>query len=164
MATACKANAAGSLCGATSRRCSLLLVSLVLAFLPAVVVIGQARQCFAADVTPGGCFQSYITALYSARDLSQVEQYYCKDLRANFKALDQNGRIAKLKELKSYYIGDYKILDQKVNGQSATVVARGRAVNSSNKKLMSQTDTFDYVKEGGYWRISGAKLTGVFRL
>lgn len=129
-----------------------------------MVSIVEAPQSLAADVTPGSCFQSYITALYSARDLSQVEQYYCKDLRANFKALDQNGRIAKLKELKAYYIGDYKILDQKVNGQTADVTARGRAVNPSTKKLMSQTDTFNYVKEGGYWRISGAQLKGVFQL
>ncbi|MBY0550059.1 MAG: hypothetical protein K2W95_22480 [Candidatus Obscuribacterales bacterium] len=69
-----------------------------------------------------------------------------------------------MKELKAYYIGDYKILDQKVNGQTADVTARGRAVNPSTKKLMSQTDTFNYVKEGGYWRISGAQLKGVFQL
>ncbi len=140
-----------------SRPCAYLIV--VCAF----TTVSQLAAS-GADVTPRQCFQSFIGALYGAKDLSQVEQYFCPQMRTAYKTLPGAERIAKLKELKAYYIGNYKILDEKITGTNAVVTARGAAVNPTTKKLMSQTDVFDYIREGGYWRITGAKLSGVFRL
>ena len=119
---------------------------------------------FAVEASPRECFQSFIGATYGAAELHQVEQYFSKELRSSYKSLAGAARGAKLKELKAYYIADYKILGEKISGQTAVVTARGRALNIAAKKVMSQTDVFNYVKEGGYWRITGAQLKGVFKL
>lgn len=120
----------------------------------------------AAVVTPHECFQSFVTALKTAKSLDNVEQYFSQPLRTSYKGYSAAQKEAKLKELKEYYITNYRVTTEKINGAkdkaTATFSAKGRgyAENKEHKKRsFVQTDNLTYVKEGHYWRISTAKFT-----
>ena len=118
----------------------------------------------AAEPTPTQCIRSFMIAVYGARQLSQVEQYFCKNQRDSFKIMNVSERNKKLDEFKTYYLGNAKYVGEKTTGNSAKVDVRGTGYQPSVHKNATQTETFDLVKENNYWRIEGARLSATFKL
>jgi hypothetical protein len=129
-------------------------------------LVQQSAALSATAVSPGQCFQSFNTSVHSAKKLDSVEQYFSKPLRLAYKKYSPAQRQAKLKELKEYYIPRFRIYEEKASGvkekSTATITAKGRTLvpdKKKRKKAMVQSDFMTYVKEGHYWRISGARFS-----
>jgi hypothetical protein len=118
----------------------------------------------AADPSPTDCLKSFMTAVYSAKSLNQVEQYFCKNQRDSFRTMNVAARNKKLNEFKTYYLGNAKFLGEKITGTTAKVNVRGIGYQPSVHKNTSQTETFELVRENNYWRITGARLSATFKL
>lgn len=128
------------------------------------IQLSQAAVSLAADPPPTQCLKSFMTAVYGAKALNQVEQYFCKAQRDSFKTMDTAQRNKKLDEFKTYYLGNAKYRDEKITGDKATVTVRGTGYQPSVKKIVSQTETFELERENKYWRITGARLSATFKL
>lgn len=126
--------------------------------------LGSGSAVLADEPSPTQCLKSFMATVYGAKQLKQVEQYMCKNQRDSYRSLDIPGRNKKLDELKLYYLGSAKYSDEKINGTNATVTVRGIGYQPSLKKNVSQSETFDLVREDKYWRIAGARLSATFKL
>lgn len=139
-------------------------------FLTAVAVVATiainqwSNSAWAGQPTPTDCLKSFMYAIYSAKELKDVEQYFCKPMRDSFKTMTPAQRQEKLKELKNYYLANVTYGEEKVSGKTASVAARGTGYQPSVKRNTSQKERFDFVQENNYWRISGARLEGTYRL
>jgi hypothetical protein len=139
-----------------------LLNCFVMLMLLYCVITGSISR--AAEPAPTQCIKSFMIAVYNARALNQVEQYFCKNQRDSFKTMTVAERNKKLDEFKTYYLGNAKYPGEKINGNTASVEVRGMGYQPSVHKTTSQTETFELVRENSYWRIAGAKLSATFRL
>jgi hypothetical protein len=135
-------------------------------FLLPLLLSGLLWQGLVLAETPGPtqCLKSFMIAVYSAKSLSQVEQYFCKNQRDSFRGMDAAARNKKLDEFKTYYLANAVYLDEKITGNAAKVNVRGTGYQPSVHKTAAQTETFDLVRENNYWRIEGARLTATFKL
>lgn len=156
----------------TSKMLSLRLLSATLT--SASLILSLILSCLcqqapaiaaSAVVSPRDCFLSFISAVHKAKSLDTVEQYFSQPLRRAYKNYSGAQREAKLKELKEYYIYNYRISDETISGTkeqaTANLSAKGRGTardKRKKKKSFVQTDLMTYVKEGHYWRISAAQF------
>ena len=121
------------------------------------------QQGFGAkEVSPQDCYLSFLTAVYYAKDLAAVAQYFPKAQRDAFKKMSPQQQQQKLTEYKGHYISKPKFLSQKIDGTNAHLTLTGAAL-AGDKAFMADVQV-DMIKEDGYWRILTSSYSGNVQL
>lgn len=145
----------------------LMLKALTSAGLLATVLFTSAFLAPASDAAapsgPKKAYQSYLRSLYYAKDLNDVSGYWINRKSSLWNGMKNESKKKKLDYLKSTtYVGSYKFVSEKVEGNNAHVVVSGINVDSNKRRVKAQIEA-ELVKEDGYWKISDTKESYVGR-
>lgn len=143
------------------------------ASLLAAVMIASAYSAPACDAAspsksktpaPKKCYQSYLQHLYYAKDLNDVSGYWANKRAGVWTSLKPDAKKRKLDYLRStsYVGGNYKVVSEKIEGDTAHLVFNGYSCDSNKNKIHSRIDA-DLIQEKGFWKITDARTQYVGR-
>jgi hypothetical protein len=112
----------------------------------------------AAEASPRQCYISYLTALYYAKDLKAIAQYFPKAQRDIFKTMNAQQQQKRLDECKNQYVGHPEILSEKIEGDKAHLTAKGVVTHEGH--TLNADVTVDLIHEDGYWRLLNSSYRG----
>jgi hypothetical protein len=113
---------------------------------------------------PKKCYQSYLRNLYYAKELQDVSPYWSSKRSALWTSLKPDAKRKKLEYLKSisYVGGKYKVVSEKIEGNTAHLVLKGINVDSNKTRIQACVNA-DMVHENGFWKIANASTKYVGR-
>ncbi len=125
-------------------------------------LLNSASCVYAGSVSPRDCYVNFLTALYYARDISAVSNYFTKDRQDAIRKMGPEERKSTLADFKKYYVSKPVFVAEKIAGNAARLSVKG--VCLAGNKPYNATVTVEMIKENGYWRVAASSCSGVVQI
>lgn len=111
------------------------------------------------DASPSEVYLRYEQVLADLQSLKQLLPYSSRSLAANRKQLASipPEKIGKLiTSMRAMAVQDIEIIDQSIDGDTATLKARGRSIGLFTGEPEDVWGTIDMVRKGGEWKVKNS--------